>query len=186
MESQQNQPLSQSEAIDPKADSFSYQLELLKIELQSIDQAIWRLIEVTQTTKNWAIVTWAGSIAIVVSQQPEFRKYIGFTAALPLLFWYVDAYWRYIQRRYDFRALKIHQFLNDDRLVKSFEQKKLMGLTVYDPTGRQYAHTEELKKFTSIGRTLRFPEVMWFYLVLALISIALEIFFLLIPTVGSP
>ena len=171
-----------SVSADSRANSFDYQLEILKIELHYIDRAVWQLIEFTQTTKNWAIVTWAGSIAIVLGQQPEFRKYVGVTAILPLLFWYLDAYWRYLQRRIDFRKLKIREFLNDERLPKSFQQKELVDFTVYDPTGQQYSRTEELRKYASIGLTFRFPEVMGFYFVLALISIALEIFFLLIPS----
>jgi hypothetical protein len=83
-----------------------------------------------------------------------------------LLFWYIDAYWRSVQRKTDYRQEKIHEFLNSPQLVQSFEKKSLVGFTVFDPSGRQYIGTPEAEAFYSIRRTLRYPEVMYFYLTL--------------------
>ena len=165
----------------PETESLRYLLDLLKIEIQSIDQIIARMDGITQTTKNWAIITWAGSIAIALGQA-DLRNYIVLTAVLPFLFWYVDAYWRRLQARSIFRVRKINEFLNGERLVRSFEQKRLVGFTVFDPTGRQYNNLdEEYKKYTSIWRTLRFPEVSAFYLMMIFISLGLGVFFVLVP-----
>jgi len=54
------------ERFDPQMESFKYQLELLKLEIQSINETIGRIDKITQEAKNWAIVTWAGSIAIAL------------------------------------------------------------------------------------------------------------------------
>jgi hypothetical protein len=164
------------EVIAPRMEALTYQLELLKMEIEITNEIIGRMDEITQTTKNWAIVTWAGSIALALGE-PTLRAYIALTAVLPLLFWYIDAYWRRLQARSIFRVAKIHEFSNDERLVKSFEQKKLVGFTVFDPTGRQYEGSDEYKKATSIQRTIRYPEVRVFYLVLVLISLGVGVFF---------
>ncbi len=171
---------SPDEVFDPQLESFKYQLEFLKLEIECINSTIARFDEITQTTKNWAIVTWASSIALGLGQ-PDLRKYTILTALLPLLFWNVDAWWRHLLRRSGFRVIKIREFLNDERLVKSFEQKKLVGFTVYDPTGRQHRGTEEYKKYTSVSSTFRFREVGLIYLGLFGISLVLGVFFLLVP-----
>ena len=175
MEKRKDKPIDAG-GIDPQMEALTYQLELLKMEIETADGIIGRLDETTQTTKNWAIVTWTGSIALTLSE-PTLRAYIALTAVLPLMFWYIDAYWRRLQARSIFRVAKIHEFLNDERLVKSFEQKKLVRFTVYDPTGRQYKGNDEYKKATSIQRTIRYPEISVFYLVLVLISLGVGALF---------
>ncbi len=161
---------------DPKLESLRFQLEILKSELESIDKTIERIDEITQTIKNWAIVTWAGIISIAAGQL-ELRKYIIFTAILPFVFWYSDGHWRHLQRRSTFRAIKIKEFLNDERLQKSFEQKKLVDFIVYDPIGRQYKRLPEYKKHVSTWHCLNFLEVRNFYLGLIGISIVLGVIF---------
>jgi hypothetical protein len=165
-----------ADSYDHKLESLRFQLEILKSELQSIDQTIERIDEITQTTKNWAIVTWAGLISIIAGQ-PELRNFIAFTAVLPFLFWRIDGHWRHLQRRSSFRAIKIREFLNDERLHKSFEQKKLIDFVVYDPIGHQYRELPEYRDFVSHKRTLNFPEVRNFYLGLIAVSIVLGIIF---------
>jgi len=168
-----------TDSYDYKLESLKFQLEILKSELQSIDQTVERIDEITQTTKNWAVVTWAGLISLAVGQ-PELRKFIAFTAILPFLFWYIDGHWRHLQRRSTFRAIKIKEFLNDERLQKSFEQKRLIDFIVYDPIGHQYKGLPEYKKHVSTWRALNFLEVRNFYLGLIGISIVLGIVFFFI------
>ncbi|NPV75440.1 MAG: hypothetical protein HPY59_03600 [Anaerolineae bacterium] len=164
------------DSYDPMLESLKYQLEILKTELESIDKTVARIDEITQTIKNWAIVTWAGVISLAVGQ-PELRKYIMITALLPLIFWYMDGYWRHLQRRSTFRAIKIREFLNDERLQKSFAQKKLVGFLIYDPIGHQYKDLPEYKKYIAARRTLNFAEVRNFYLGLIIISVILGVVF---------
>ena len=166
----------EEEAISPQMEALKYQLDLLKMEIETANEIIGRMDEITQTTKNWAIVTWAGSFALALREQ-TLRPYIVLTAVLPLLFWYIDAHWRHLQARSIFRLAKISEFLNDERLVKSFEQKHLVGFTVFDPTGRQYKGSDEYKKATSVRRTMRYVEIRVFYLVLALISLGVGALF---------
>ena len=161
-----------------RKESFQYQMDLLKMEIQTINDIISRMDAMAQATKNWAIGIWTGSIAITLSQ-PELQKFVILSAVTPFLFWYIDAYFRRLQTRSIFRSRKIHEFLNSDRLVSSFEKNSLVDFTVFDATGTQYKGTQEYEKFASLKRTLKFREVREFYLVLIIISVAMGLFFLL-------
>lgn len=159
-------------------ESFQYQLELLKKEIDIIDNAIARIDGITQTIKHWTIVTWAGLVAVALGQQPDLRKYIIFTAILPILFWALDARWRYYLRGFIFRQDMIARFLNSQDLVKSFEQQKLIGLTLLDPRGAQHRKTDDYKQLVNMWRSIRYPEVSIFYLSLIFISVGFGMFFL--------
>lgn len=161
------------------AESFKYRLEMLRMEVELIDRIIARFDQYTQTTKNWAIVIWAGSIALSLSSV-DLRKYIILTAILPLLFWFIDAWWRRLQKRSILRQSKIEKFLNSERFVDSFRQKKLIDdFKVLDPIGRQYRGTSEYKSSIKFWRIIKYREISIFYGGLMLISIALGLFFML-------
>jgi hypothetical protein len=170
----------QAKNTDAGRESFLYQLDILKMEMQGLDTLIARLDEMAQAAKNWTITIWTGSLAISLSQ-PEFRRYILITAIAPLLFWYIDANFRHLQRRSIFRVQKISEFLNGPKLVESFEKNRLIDFIVMDSTSTQYRKLEEYQRFVSTRRTFRFPEVAVFYAVLTGISVAMGSFFLLVP-----
>ena len=132
--------------------------------------SIGRIDETTQGTKNWAVIVWAGSLGIALGNR-DLRGYVGLTAAVPMLFWYIDAQWRRIQRRFIFRIRKIAEFLNGQSLVDSMKGHHVVGISLLDPRATNERNTEESRQFTSIWRTLRFNEVGPFYLGLAAISI---------------
>jgi hypothetical protein len=146
------------------------QLDFLKLEFEAINKAIERLDETTQATKNWAVVLWAGSLGVALGK-PEMHPYIPITAALPLLFWFIDAQWRRIQRSFIFRSHRISDFLNGPALTKSIENGRLTDFIVLDLRAGSLRNTPEYRDFTSIRRTCRFKEVGPFYVGLALISL---------------
>ncbi len=160
--------------------SFNYQLEFLKLEFDSINEIIKRMDEMTQRNKDWAVLIWAGSISLAISQAP-LRRYILLTSVLPLLFWFIDAAWRRLQRTCIFRVQKIAEFLNGPNLVESFRQQKLVDFHLLDPRGLRYRDTEEYKAFSAIRRTMRFKEVGVFYLGLCILSLGLGLFFIFAP-----
>jgi hypothetical protein len=163
---------------DAGKESFQYQMELLKMEIEAIDNIVARLDGMAQATKNWTISIWTGSLYILLSQ-PELRKYILITAVSPFLFWSIDAMFRRLQRRSIYRAQKIKEFVNSPKLTESYENNQLIDFIVYDTTGTQYKGTKEYRAFISLSNTFRFPEVGVFYFVLIAISIILGAFFLL-------
>lgn len=157
-----------------KEKCFQFQLELLKDEIRSIDQIIGRMDTITQTTKNWAIVTWTASIGVFLGK-PELRPFLAVTAVLPLAFWFIDATWRRLQMRSVYRARKISDFVNDGRLLRSYETYLLEGFSILDPIGVTHRHEEEYRAYVSLSRTLFFREVWVIYWVLFGISILLGI-----------
>jgi hypothetical protein len=157
-------------------EGFNYQMDCLKIEIDLINQIIDRMDTMAQTTKKWAIVTWAGSIALAINQNLE--SYILLTAILPILFSFIDGTVRRLQARSIFRMNEIYSFLNDERLRKSFEKKQLISFSVLDPVGRQYINNEFFKTYTSLWRTMFYFEIKYFYGGLILISLVLGAFFL--------
>ncbi|MGE0451934.1 MAG: hypothetical protein AB7O37_07960 [Vicinamibacteria bacterium] len=155
---------------DPETKRLEYQLDFLRLEYQVINQAIGRFDDVTQATKNWAVVIWAGGLALLLGAA-EMRRYILVTAVLPLVFWFIDAQWRRIQRSFVFRLELISRFLNGDDLLESLRPKKVINLRLVDHRARAERHTDEYLEFTTMKRTWRFKEVGVFYLGLSLVSI---------------
>jgi hypothetical protein len=157
---------------DDRDEAFAYQLDFLKLEFGHINDAIGRLDETTAKVKNWAIVTWAGSVGLVLGQA-QLHPMLWLTSILPLLFLFVDAWWRRIQRSFIFRSQTISQFLNGPALRESFKQRQLIGFVVLDPRAQQLSKSKEYRAFTSVFRTMRFKEVAVFYIGLSLVSLVL-------------
>lgn len=158
-------------------DSFQYQLDMLKTEVEIIDRAIARLDEITQTTKNWSVLIWSGSIAVFLGQ-PDLRPFVIFTAVIPLLFWIIDARWRYFLISFIFRQDKIADFVNSDQLFASFNKRRLVGIKILDPRGSQHRQTEEYKRRVNIWRSMRYPEVYVMYIGMMLLSVMTGLFFM--------
>ncbi len=170
----------QSNIADSQVQSFNYQLDFLKMEYQAINEMIKRIDEITQKNKDWAVLIWAGSISGAISKV-ELRQYVILTAILPLLFWFLDAWWRRIQRTGAFRIEKISDFLNGPQLVESFKKHTLVDFHVVDPRSRKYKSLPDLKQYSRVSRTMWFKEVAVFYIGLITVSLALGIFFLVVP-----
>ncbi len=130
--------------------------------------------QITQTTKNWAIVTWTASVGVILGK-PELRPFVAATAILPLVFWVIDATWRRLQRRSVYRSRKISEFINDGRLLTAFEDGHFGDFSVLDPTGATHREEEEYRRHTSLRRTLFFREVWVIYWSLAFISLILGV-----------
>ena len=157
---------------EDRDEAFAYQLDFLKLEFGQINDAIGRIDETTAKIKNWAIVTWAGSVGLVLGQS-QLHPMLWLTSILPLLFLFVDAWWRRIQRSFIFRVQTISQFLNGPALRESFKQRHLVGFVVLDPRARHLSKSKEYREFTSVFRTIRFREVAVFYIGLSLLSLVL-------------
>lgn len=157
------------------------QLDFLGQEVTTINASIRQIDEITKNIKQWTIVTWAGAVGGALIR-PELTMYVGVTAAIPVLFWLVDAYHRRAQRRFIWRTLLIKDFLNDDRLTESFKQGKLVGFEVLDPAARAASSRSNIKayrKFVSWRRIMMFRTLVVFYAGLALLSLLIWLFTLI-------
>lgn len=158
-------------------DPFDYKLEMLKWELTSIDKLLERMDHLAHTTKNWAVLIWAGAISLGLGKEVgNYRPVIlFFTSIIPILFWLMDAHFRRLQRRSAYRMEKITDFLNSDDFIKSCQERRLINFRVLDAVGRQYKNDKEYKAFISLKRTMKFPEVRIFYVGLIICSLVLTI-----------
>lgn len=164
-----------------REEAFKYQLEILKVEINIINETIARCDEHTRATRNWAIITWAGSIALALGSK-DLRQYIILTAVLPIFFWLIDTRWTSVLRAFLFRRNKISEFLNDIRFFQSFEQKQLIEFSVLDPQGRQYKPILEYRQYINFRRAMtKYAEVSVFYIGLTLISIGVGLLFIFVP-----
>jgi hypothetical protein len=170
--------LQSSPPSNSQEEAFQYQLELMKIELELVDNSIERSSTITQNVKNFAVITWAASITAFVGQ-PDLRKYTIFTAILPLLFWFMDVYWTRLRIGYLIRMRRIRDFANSENLIKSFQQRKLVDFIVLDISGSQYKNSLEYKKYRRFWRIMRYGEMIFLYGGLILASLTIGVIALL-------
>ena len=90
---------------------LQHQLDLLAKELDLIDAAIRQMDDITKGIKNWSIVTWTASVGVGLSNE-KLIPFMWITAAIPLLFWVVDATYRRVQRSFILRQREIGKFFN--------------------------------------------------------------------------
>lgn len=161
----------------PKTDAFSYKLEILKWELDLINKNIERMDNFAQASKNWAVLIWVGVISLSLSKDIDNTRSIIvlFSALIPLLFWYIDSFFRRLQRRSIFRQNKISEYLNSEIFINDCNMNAMKGIHIVDPTGVKYRNEEVYQRFVSQKITMKFKEVSVFYSGLAIISIILSI-----------
>lgn len=168
---------SQDVSINPLQQSFQFQLECLKLEVETINQTIERIDNTTNTFKSLSFTIWITIVSLVIAN--NYKSYILMTLLIPLAFWYLDARWRRLQRQFIFRSRKIAEFVNSPRLTESFTQNRLVDFNVMDPRGVQYKNNQEYQKFASIWQTARFRSVSTFYLIIIALTLIIGIFSLL-------
>lgn len=149
---------------------LEYQLDILKLEIETINSGIRQMDVMSEKIKNWAIVLWAASTGATITTT-NLNRFIAFTAAIPFAFWFVDAWYRRIQRRFIWRSVQISAFLNDERLTRSFEQQAVVDFVLFDPASRTSKGTVGYERFISIWRTIRFGSLYLFYTFLISMSL---------------
>lgn len=149
-------------------DAFEYQLEMLKLEIEVVNATIRQFDDISKNLKEWAITIWAASVGGAIAT-PALTQYVWATAFIPLLFWLVDTHQHVLQRRFIWRSLVIMDFLNDERLTKSFEQRRLVDFSVMDTGGRR-ARNAASRSFVSWPRVFLFRTQSILYVGLALAS----------------
>ena len=148
---------------------FEYQLDILKIEIETVNASIRQMDKMGESIKNWAILTWAAATGATITQE-KLNPYIALTAVIPLVFWLVDTWYRRIQRKFIWRSIEISKFLNDERLSKSFVQQKMVDFVLFDPKSR-LTKGEKYEQFVGWKRVMMFRSLSLLYLSLAGMSI---------------
>ncbi len=146
--------------------------EIIKKELDHIESTIRKIDDLENSIKNWAIVTWGGSIAILV-KEADYRNYIWITAILPIAFLLVDARWRKVQRSFIYRQRLISNFLNKDDIDKRLSEPISDEFIMLDPRAK-LKHGNDYEEFVGIKKVLRFGTVSWLYISMVFMSRAVK------------
>jgi hypothetical protein len=157
------------------ADLFDYQFELLKLELELGYSAILQHADITKGIKNWAIVTWSGSIGLALSS-PNFYKFLWLTGLIPLLFWVVDISFNRVMMTFVNRVRRISDFINSDSFSRSVKERRLVRFNIM--TLRAQPQGPITRKFILMLKQLTvilFPTVSILYIGLTTISLLLWI-----------
>jgi hypothetical protein len=163
----------------PCKELFLFRLEILKAELASIAESIRKIDEIGNSIKNWAIVTWAGAIAVIIGRS-ELYGYVLFSAFIPLWFMLVDAHWRKIQRRLAFRQQHIGEYLCSQKFETSFLESR-WDFSLLDPIARKSKTHPGFKEYISLLHILSFPTVSLLYFGLAIMSVVLAVTLRVMP-----
>lgn len=156
------------------ASPLEYQLDVLKLEIETINTTIRQMDDITKSVKEWTIGLWTAAVggALVTTGM---TGYVGLTAVIPFLFWFVDVWHRRIQRKFIWRSIEISKFLNDDRLPLSFQNGSLQGIVLLDPKNR-LAKSAEYEDFVSWRKIVLFRSLSILYGGLTLFSLLLGLF----------
>lgn len=149
--------------------SFEYQLDILKVEIETVNASIRQMDQMGESIKNWAILIWAAATGATITEE-KLHNYIALTAVIPLVFWLVDTWYRRIQRKFIWRSIEISKFLNDGRLAKSFDEQKLVGFVLFDPKSR-LDKGADYESFVSWRRVMMFRSLSLLYISLAGMSV---------------
>ncbi len=149
-------------------------MECLKIEIDLIDRNMARSETITQGVKNFAIVSWA-ALTTAILGQVELRKYILIIAIIPIMFWFVDAWWIFLYRENSLRFRKISEFINSNDFLVSYKQNKLYNFMVFDRDFGRHKNTLEYQKFVNFRKVFLFREMIILYGGLILFSVIIGI-----------
>lgn len=159
---------------------FEHRFEILKMEIEIIEGTIRKIDDIGNNVKKWAILTWGGSIAIML-QEDALRPFLLASAVLPVVFLIVDARWRIIQRHFVFRMQKVSDFINSAAFKNATETGDFGSFTLLDPFGRSHEGDIEFKRFSSFFHVVRFETVSWIYIGLVTLSILFTILIRVFP-----
>ena len=167
-------------------DLLQVKLDILKIEIETINSAILNKDETTRQIKNWAITLWLGATGFAATQHIDAPSaatavWALATVAIPASFMMLELHHRRIQRKFIWRAGKIHSFINglDEAwsLSKAIASNGETDFRFYDPGGENWRRElggDEAKKFEAFISQLNLlktnKRIYMLYGVLALFS----------------
>ena len=158
-----------------KKESLKYQLELLRDEISLINKGIERADNMTKAIRNWSLIVMGGSIAFLLKED-DLRKYVIGTSFFPLLFWYVESWWRRYVHQFLYRQRKISEFVNE-KVGISPGKAQNDNFRLLDPAGESYKEDEEYQERIKVGRIMRENGIWPFYV--SLIMLATSLFLVL-------
>ena len=154
--------------------ALEFQLEMLKAELETINESIRQMDDITKSVKEWTLGLWTAAVGGALIT-PRLSPFVGITAVIPLLFWFVDTWHRRIQRKFIWRNNEISRFLNGPDLAASFASGRLENFMLLDPASRS-AKGDQYLEFISWREVMWFKSISIFYGGLMCLSVIIGVF----------
>lgn len=165
------------------AELITYKFELLKLEIQTINSAILDKDQMSRQIKQWAITLWLAATGFAGAEHiklPSMQStlWAAATLCIPIAFLMLELHNKRVQRKFIWRAGKIHRFVNDIdySLSDAFEKGDITEFRIYDPGGENWRReisqkeSENFEKFISPMELIKNPSVFLLYVCLALFS----------------
>lgn len=154
---------------------LTFQLELLRDEINKIQGTIAAYDDLSFKIKGWALTLWLGTLGYAIDQ----RSPLLILVSVPVLmaFWFLDANFKSYQQRSIARMGYIERFINESvrgpvgSLAEAFEKCSFGSFVVPDPIGHQTCKVDErfkrhYKRKTSFRRSLWIRNIRLLYLFL--------------------
>lgn len=181
---------------------LDYKLDLLKLEIQTINSAIIEKDQMCRQIKQWAVTLWVAAVGFAGVRhidQPSLSSslWAASTGLIPIFLCILDLYTKRLQRKYVWRSRLIHRFLNDVdySLKRALTDGDIKEFRIYDPSGAFWledlssTQNQDFANYISVVKLLRNPRIFLLYLSLTISSALLVILpwlvFLLSTTVLS-
>jgi hypothetical protein len=100
---------------------FDLPWEMLNTEIEHVDGTIRQLDQITMSVKNWAVITWTGSVGVAL-KEANLHRFVWITAIVPVVFWITDSSFRRIQRSFIYRLQDISRFLESPEFREAAEK----------------------------------------------------------------
>ncbi|MEM7191193.1 MAG: hypothetical protein AAF439_16390 [Pseudomonadota bacterium] len=159
---------------------LSEQLKLLDKEIDTINETIRQMDEISKSMKEWCIGVWTGAIAgafyLEGNDLVSIEGLATFTFVIPLLFWIADTSHRVVQRKFIWRSERITEWLGENGMQNSIAKGEMVGLHLFDLNSRQTRSGNlAYKRFTATRRVMMFRTMYTFYGGLIACSLALGV-----------
>ena len=146
-----------------------FQKEILKKELDVIDNIFGKIDTIQMSLKNRCILIWGGSLYLISEHLGKSPRLILMTGIVPLLFGYLDLTWKKQILKAKYREEKISEFLN----VKDPDK----NLRLLDLIGETYRKENDFGYKTNFIRAFGYKGEGYFYFFLVILTILLSVFY---------
>ena len=168
---------------------FAFQLDLLRDEIEEIQNKIAAYDDLSFKIKGWALTLWIAALGFAINQKSPLLALL----SVPVLFafWFLDAHFKAYQQRSMARMGYIERFINDSvegpvcNMAEAFDKRTFGSFIIPDPIGRQTCKADAgferhyINK-TSFRRSLWIRNIRLLYLfLLGSTAIAIVLMFLL-------
>jgi len=127
-------------------DEFDHKFDLLKQEIDNLQNGIRNYDTILFTVKGWAITIFSAFVFFAVGKGRS--VFLAFCALAIILFWLLDSIYRSIQRVYIRRYNDIERFLRSPEFAQAVQERSFKGFRIPD-IGESF-HVAEARKYRDI------------------------------------